>query len=47
MRAAWARVLGLAPGDVGDDSDFFDLGGHSLLAVELTSLVASKLTVKV
>lgn len=40
MRAAWARVLGLAPGDVGDDSDFFDLGGHSLLAVELTSLVA-------
>lgn len=39
MRALWARVLGLAPRDLRDDSDFFDLGGHSLLAVQLTVAV--------
>jgi thioester reductase-like protein len=47
MRAAWARVLGLGPGDIGDDADFFDLGGHSLLAVELTGLVARVFGVEV
>ncbi|MFI9111821.1 amino acid adenylation domain-containing protein [Streptomyces venezuelae] len=33
----FAEVLGLPPGGVGIDSDFFDLGGHSLLATRLVS----------
>ena len=33
--AAFAQVLGLEPGRVAADDDFFVLGGHSLLAVSL------------
>ncbi|WP_069812290.1 non-ribosomal peptide synthetase [Streptomyces sp. TP-A0874] len=37
LRGLFAEVLGLAEGEIGVDSDFFDLGGHSLLATRLVS----------
>jgi len=36
MRVLWERMLALEPGNLKDDSNFFDFGGHSLLAVELS-----------
>jgi amino acid adenylation domain-containing protein/thioester reductase-like protein len=39
MLGIWHRMLGLAPGSMGPDDNFFDYGGHSLLAVELTVAV--------
>jgi thioester reductase-like protein/amino acid adenylation domain-containing protein len=39
MLAIWHQMLGLAPGNLGPDDNFFDYGGHSLLAVELTVAV--------
>ncbi|MYR64200.1 peptide synthetase, partial [Streptomyces sp. SID625] len=40
VRDAWARVLGIAPGQLSADADFFTgLGGHSLLAARAVSLL--------
>ncbi|MGW3201804.1 Pls/PosA family non-ribosomal peptide synthetase [Streptomyces sp. NPDC001118] len=40
VRAAWARALGIPPGEVSAEADFFtDLGGHSLLAAHAVSLL--------
>ncbi|MEU3345113.1 Pls/PosA family non-ribosomal peptide synthetase [Streptomyces sp. NPDC006700] len=40
VRDAWARTLGMDPGELSADADFFtDLGGHSLLAARAVSLL--------
>ncbi|MEU0966028.1 Pls/PosA family non-ribosomal peptide synthetase [Streptomyces sp. NPDC005917] len=40
VRDAWAQVLGLGPGELSTQADFFtDLGGHSLLAARAVSLL--------
>ncbi|MER6548235.1 Pls/PosA family non-ribosomal peptide synthetase [Streptomyces sp. NPDC001250] len=40
VRDAWARALGIPPGEVSAEADFFtDLGGHSLLAAHAVSLL--------
>src|SRR5580704_6577017 len=40
----FAQVLGLEPGEVGPEDDFFALGGHSLLAMRLVSQIRSVLS---
>lgn len=40
VRDAWARTLGMPPGELSAEADFFtDLGGHSLLAARAVSLL--------
>ncbi|MER6984552.1 non-ribosomal peptide synthetase, partial [Streptomyces carpinensis] len=40
VRDAWAQALGMDPGELSADADFFtDLGGHSLLAARAVSLL--------
>jgi amino acid adenylation domain-containing protein/thioester reductase-like protein len=39
MLQLWERVLTLEPGNLKDDSNFFDYGGNSLLTVELSLAV--------
>ncbi|MFF4763636.1 Pls/PosA family non-ribosomal peptide synthetase [Streptomyces sp. NPDC001292] len=40
VRDAWARTLGMTPGELSAEADFFtDLGGHSLLAARAVSLL--------
>ncbi|MFD7620401.1 Pls/PosA family non-ribosomal peptide synthetase [Streptomyces sp. NPDC059802] len=40
VRDAWAQALGMAPGELSAEADFFtDLGGHSLLAARAVSLL--------
>ncbi len=41
LQTIWERILGLKPGTIDRESDFFDYGGHSLLAVQMASAVAS------
>jgi tyrocidine synthetase-3 len=43
----WAGVLGLEPGTVSRDADFFQLGGHSLKATVLMGRVHKLLQVKI
>ncbi|UCH92156.1 MAG: amino acid adenylation domain-containing protein [Candidatus Aminicenantes bacterium] len=43
----WANVLGLQPGIIGIDSDFFNLGGHSLSATILVSKIHKQFNVKI
>ena len=43
----WAEMLGLEPGRVGVDDDFFALGGHSLLATRLVSRIREDLRAEV
>ena len=43
MATLWERLLGLDPGVVGQDSNFFDLGGHSLMAVRLVNQIERKM----
>lgn len=38
LRELWADTLDLDPGDIADDSHFFELGGNSLAAAELVAL---------
>ncbi|MFL4901925.1 Pls/PosA family non-ribosomal peptide synthetase [Streptomyces sp. MMS24-I2-30] len=43
VRDAWAQALGLAPGELSAEADFFtDLGGHSLLAARAVSLLRDR-----
>ncbi|HYX26460.1 MAG TPA: amino acid adenylation domain-containing protein, partial [Thermoanaerobaculia bacterium] len=42
----WSELLGLEPGRVAVDDDFFALGGHSLLATRLVSRVREDLRVE-
>ncbi|HEY0511016.1 MAG TPA: amino acid adenylation domain-containing protein [Thermoanaerobaculia bacterium] len=42
----WAELLGLEPGRVEVDDDFFTLGGHSLLATRLISRIREDLRVE-
>jgi acyl carrier protein len=42
----WGTVLGLAPGHIGADSNFFDLGGHSLLLIRIVSRLKSTFQVE-
>jgi acyl carrier protein len=44
--AAFAEVLGLDPGLIGVDDDFFALGGHSLLATRLVSRIRASLNIE-
>lgn len=44
LATLWERLLGLDPGVVKRDSNFFDLGGHSLMAVRLTNLIERKMS---
>jgi len=46
LAAAWARVLGLAEGDIGRADHFFDLGGTSLSAVQLAISLGRALALK-
>ena len=39
MRQLWESVLGLSPGTITNQDNFFDYGGHSLLAVQLLPLI--------
>lgn len=43
MATLWERLLGLDPGVVKADSNFFDLGGHSLMAVRLVNQIERKM----
>ncbi|MGW1408280.1 Pls/PosA family non-ribosomal peptide synthetase [Streptomyces sp. NPDC002403] len=43
VRDAWAQALGIAPGELSAEADFFtDLGGHSLLAARAVSLLRDR-----
>jgi amino acid adenylation domain-containing protein/thioester reductase-like protein len=44
LATLWERLLGLDPGVVKPDSNFFDLGGHSLMAVRLAKLIERKMS---
>jgi acyl-coenzyme A synthetase/AMP-(fatty) acid ligase len=44
--AAWAVVLGVAPGEVGRHDHFFDRGGSSLTAVKLAVALKRAVTIK-
>ena len=46
LAEAWAKVLGLPPGQIGRDDDFFDRGGTSLSAVELVIALESTVSLK-
>lgn len=50
MCIMWERLLGLDPGVVEPDSNFFDLGGHSLMAVRVVQhserIYGASITVK-
>ncbi|MEU8380853.1 condensation domain-containing protein [Streptosporangium sp. NPDC048865] len=43
----WSEVLGLDPGEIAPDDDFFDLGGHSLAAVQVAMRIQDRLGVEV
>ncbi|QRX81459.1 non-ribosomal peptide synthetase [Glaciimonas sp. PAMC28666] len=45
LAAIWAKVLKLAPEQVGLDDHFFELGGHSLLATQATALIRERLLI--
>ncbi|MFJ5101305.1 Pls/PosA family non-ribosomal peptide synthetase [Streptomyces sp. NPDC088554] len=43
VRDAWAQVLGIEPGALSAEADFFtDLGGHSLLAAQAVSVLRDR-----
>jgi len=46
LAAAWAKVLGLAPDQIGSHDNFFDLGGTSLSAVKLAIALDSTMSLK-
>ena len=43
----WADILGMEPGRIGIDDNFFQLGGHSLKAAVLTAKIHRELHIKV
>jgi hypothetical protein len=46
LAAAWASVLGIPPGQIGRQDDFFNLGGTSLSAVQLAIALDRAVTLK-
>jgi hypothetical protein len=41
LRSIWSRLLGVAPNEIGVDSNFFDVGGTSLLSAKLVESINS------
>lgn len=42
LRRIWSELLGISPGDIGRNDDFFACGGHSLLILRLQARIAGQ-----